>query len=101
MPEYVKHTLHHFQQILPSRSEHSPYAHNAPIYDRSIKYSDPEDSSYLLPPSDCNIIQKIVGRFLYYGIGLDNTLLVALNDIPFEQSKATDNKSKNITKLLN
>ena len=74
---------------------------NAPIYGRSIQYYDPEDYSYLLPPSDCNLIQQIVGTFLYYGIALDNTIMVDLNDISLEQSKATDNTSKNITKLLN
>ena len=28
IPEYVKHALHKFQQLLPSLPEHSPYAHN-------------------------------------------------------------------------
>ena len=42
-----------------------------------------------------------MGTFLYYGIALDNTLLVGLNDISLEQSKATSNTSKKITKLLN
>ena len=101
MPEYVKHDLHKLQQLRTSRPEHSPYAHNAPIYSRSIQYSDPEDSSDLLPPSNCNLIQQIVGTFLKYGIALDNTLLVALNEISLEKSKATDNTSKKTTKLLN
>ena len=100
MPYYVKHALHKFQHLLPSLPEHSPYVHNAPIYVRSIQYSEPEDSSDLLPPSDCNLIQQILGASLYYGISLDNTLLVALNDIPLEQSKATDKTPKKITKLL-
>ena len=42
-----------------------------------------------------------MGSFLYYGIALDNTILVALNDISLEQSKSTFNTSKKITKLLN
>ena len=42
-----------------------------------------------------------MGTLLYYGIALDNTLLVALNEISIEQSKATNNNSKKITKLLN
>ena len=36
MPEYVKNDLHKFELIPPSCPEHSPYAHNAPIYVRSI-----------------------------------------------------------------
>ena len=50
--EYVKHALHKFQQLLPSRPEHYPYVQNAPIYGISIQYSDPEYYSDLLPPSD-------------------------------------------------
>ena len=38
---------------------------------------------------------------MYYGIAIDNTLMVALNDISLEKSKATDNTSKKITKLRN
>ena len=75
--------------------------HNDPIYGRSIQYSDPEDSSDLLPPSDCNLVQQILGTFFNYDISLYNTLLVVLNYISLEQSKATDNTSKKITKLLN
>ena len=101
MPEYVKHALHKFQHLLPSRLENSPYVNNAPICGRSIQYSDPEDSSDLLPPIDCNLIQQMLGKCFYYGIALDNTLLISLNEISLEQSKATDNTSKNITKILN
>ena len=101
MPEYVKHALHKFKHLHPSRPERSNYVHNAPIYGRSIQYSDPEDSSDLLPPSNCNLIQQIEGTFVYNGIALDNNLLVALNVISLEQSKATDNTSKKITKFLN
>ena len=42
-----------------------------------------------------------MGIFLYYDIAIDNTILVDLNDISLEQSKATSNTSKKITKLLN
>ena len=101
MPEYLKHALHNFQHLLPSLPESYPYVHNAPIYGRSIKFSDPEYSSDLLPPSNCNLTQQIVGKFYYYGIALYNTLLVALNDTSLEQSKATDNTSKKIIMLLN
>ena len=38
--------------------------------------------------------------FLYYGIAIDNTILVALSDIATEQSVATVNTVK-MTKLLN
>ena len=46
-------------------------------------------------------MQKIVGTFLYYGIAVDNTILVALITISSEQSSATSNTAKKITQLLN
>ena len=50
---------------------------------------------------DINITQKNVGTFLYYGIAVDNTMLVALSTIASEQSSATYNTAKKITQLLN
>ena len=38
---------------------------------------------------------------MYYGIAVDNTLLVALSTIASEQSSATSNMAKKITQLLN
>ena len=37
---------------------------------------------------------------MYYGIAVDNTILVALSTIASEQSAATSNTAKKITKLL-
>ena len=52
-------------------------------------------------PATVTSSNKLWVYFFYYVIALNNTLLVALNDISLEQSKATDNTSKKITKLLN
>ena len=50
---------------------------------------------------DINLIQKIVGTFLYYVIAVDNTILVALSTIASEKSAATSNTAKKTTQLLN
>ena len=39
--------------------------------------------------------------FLYYGIAVDNTILVALSTIASEKSAATSNTAKKINQLLN
>ena len=54
-----------------------------------------------MPLTETNIIQKFVGKFLYYGLAIDNTILVALNNISLEQSSATKNTSKKVAILLN
>ena len=56
-----------------------------------VQYSDPEDTSELLPSCKTTLVQQVIGAFLYYGIVLDNTLLMGLNDISLEQSKAITN----------
>ena len=44
---------------------------------------------------------KNVGTFLYYGIAIDNTILVPLGTIASEQSSVASNTAKKITQLLN
>ena len=101
MPGYVKQALLKFKHILPTTPEHSPYTHIRPSYGAKVQYEEPCDSSDLLPPREITLIQQIVGTILYYGIALDNTLLVELNDISQEQPNATSNTSKKTAKLLN
>ena len=62
---------------------------------------EPANDTPILDSVDINLIQKIVGTFLYYGIAVDNTILVALSTIASEQSAATSNTAKKITQLLN
>ena len=66
-----------------------------------VQYEEPTDDAPPLDYVDINLIQKIVGTFLYYGIAVDNTILVALSTIASEQSSATSNMAKKITQLLN
>ena len=42
----------------------------------------------------------ITGTFLYYGLGIDSTILVTLNDIGSQQSKATTNTEKKCVELM-
>ena len=72
-----------------------------PNYGQRIQYAEPSDTSERLNDKDTNIIQQVCGTFLYYGIALDNTILVALSDISSEQSRATKQTAKAVAKLLN
>ena len=45
--------------------------------------------------------KKYCWTFLYYGLAIDNKILVSLNDISLDQSSATKNTSKKVAKLLN
>ena len=89
MSEYVKQALHKSQHKIPTTMECALHAHVAPTYGRQGKYEEPVDTLDLFPPTETNLIHKVFGTFLYYGMAIDITILVALDDISFEQSYAT------------
>ena len=106
MPKYAARALHKFKQALQkfhpnNKPEYSPHKHVEPKYGKKVRYEEPTDDAPTLASVDINLIQKIAGTFLYYGIAVDNTILVALGTIASEQSYATSNTAKKITELLN
>ena len=103
MPTYVKHALHWLQHLLPKRLQHAPYRHNKQTYGQKTQFSDPQDDTkeVFLPASAKTLIQRIIGIFLYYGIALDLTMLVALVILANQQSKPTESLWDEITWFLN
>ena len=81
MLEYVKQALHKFQHKLTITPEYAPHAHVAPTYCWHVQYEERVDKSNLMLTTETNIIQKVVRKYLYYGLAIDNTVLVELNDI--------------------
>ena len=105
-PKYFTRALHKFKQVLQKFHpdnilEYSPHKHVESNYGQKVQYSEPTDDAPKLDSVDINLIKKIVGTFLYYGIAVDNNILVALSTIASEQSSATSNTAKKITQLLN
>ena len=105
MPKYVVRALHKFKQALQkfhpdNKPEYSSHKNVEPNYGHKVQYAEPTNDAPELDSVDINLIQKIVGTFLYYGISVDNTILVALSTIASEQSSATSNTAKKITQLL-
>ena len=94
MPKYVAKVLHKFKQYLQkfhpnNKPEYSPHKHVEPNYGQKVQYAEPADDAPTLDSVDINLIQKIAGTFFYYGIAVDNTILVALSTIASEQSAVT------------
>ena len=87
MPNYVQHALHRLQHSLPTRLQHSPHRHNIPVYGHRIQFADSQDDKkeVFLSASAKTLIQRIIGIFLYYGIALDLTMLVALGTLATQQ----------------
>jgi hypothetical protein len=101
MPGYVARALQRFQHPQPTKPEHAPHAWTAPQYGTKIQYTTDTDTSAALPKAGIKRIQAIVGVLLYYARAIDNTMLVALNDISSAQAQSTEHTATACTKLLN
>jgi hypothetical protein len=100
MPGYITRALHKFQHPTPNHPEHAPHAWNEPVYGHSTQLVAPADDSPLLDKASILRVQSITGTSLFYARAVDPTALVAIGTISAEQSKATENTNKKITRLL-
>ena len=86
MPGYVKKSLNKFNHKTPIRPEHAPHDWTDPIYgQRTQQRATQASTSPLLPPDKKQRVQEIIGKFLYYGLGIDSTTLATLNNIGGQQ----------------
>jgi hypothetical protein len=100
MDEYVKAALSEFQHEKPKQHHYGPSKAERPDYGARIQYVK-EDTSAPLPPDKIRYIQKVVGKFLFMGRALDNTMLHALNDIACAVTKGTEATLAATTYFLN
>ena len=91
MPGYVKEALQQFEHH-QTKQEHAPHrwTNTAEV-----------DISPLASEADQKRIYQIVGKFLYYGRAVDNTMLTALSSLASKQSTGTQSTVDDITRLLN
>jgi hypothetical protein len=88
MPGYVSNVLSKSQHDAPKHPQHTPYIDVTPVYGSKTQYS-----------MQCLNIQKVTGSVLYYTRAVDSTILMPLNDIATEQTKATE-KTQAVTNQL-
>ncbi|GKY90853.1 hypothetical protein MPSEU_000058100 [Mayamaea pseudoterrestris] len=101
MPGYVQRALLHFKHPHPKRPQHSPFAWTKPVYGKGPQYTPPDDDSASVAVDSITHVQEIVGTFLCYARGIDNTMLMALGKLGSLQSKPTENTMKALTQFLN
>jgi hypothetical protein len=88
MPGYIANVLNKFQHDTPKHPQHTPSKKVTPIYGARTQYAT-KDETPLLPAKQCTNIQNITGSVLCYARAVDPTLLMPLNDIDTEHTKAT------------
>jgi hypothetical protein len=88
MPGYVSNVLSKFQHDAPKHPQHTPSRYVTPVYSAKTQYAT-KDETPPLSAQQCLTIQKVIGSVLYYAQAVDPTVLMPLNDIATEQTKAT------------
>jgi hypothetical protein len=101
MPGYIKAALHNYQHPATTRPEHAPHKWNTPVYGSKTKYVEDENNSPTLSAKDVNKLQQLTGTLLYYARAVDPTLIMPINVLASEQTKATSDTADKVIKLLN
>jgi hypothetical protein len=99
MPGYVSNVLSKFQHDAPKHPQHTPSRYVTPLYGAKTQYST-KDETPPLTPKQCLTIQKVTGSILYYARAVHPTVLMPLNDIATEQTKATGKTQAATNQLL-
>jgi hypothetical protein len=89
MPGYVLNVLIKFQHDAAKHPQHTPSQYITPVYGSKTQYVTKDE----IPPltsEQCLTIQKVTGSNMYYARSVDPTVLMPLNDIATEQTKATE-----------
>jgi hypothetical protein len=99
MPGYVSNVLSKFQHDTPKHPQHTPSKYSTPVYGAKTQYTTQDET----PPrtaKQCLNIQKVTGSVLYFARAVYPTILMQLNDIPMEQTKATEKTQAATNQLL-
>jgi hypothetical protein len=99
MPGYVSNVLSKFQHDAPKHPQHTPSRYVTPVYGARTQYAT-KDETPPLTAQQCLTIQKVTGSVLYYARAVDPTVLMSLNDIATEKTKATEKKKAATNQLL-
>jgi hypothetical protein len=99
MPGYVSNVLSKFQHDSPKHPQHTPSRYVTPVYGAKTQYAT-KDKITPLTAQQCLTIQKVTGSVLCYTRAVDPTVLIPLNDIATEQTKATEKKQAATNQML-
>jgi hypothetical protein len=99
MPGYVSNMLSKFQHDALKHPQHTSSRYVTPVYGAKTQYTT-KDETPPLTAKQCLNIQKVIGSVLYYARAVGPTVLMPLNDIATEQTKATEKTQATTNQLL-
>jgi hypothetical protein len=96
---YISNVLSKFQHDKPKHPQETPSRYVMPVYGAKTQYAT-QDVTPPLTAKQCLNIHKVTGSVLYYAIAVEPTVLVPLNYIFTEQTKATEKTQAATNQLL-
>jgi hypothetical protein len=99
MKPYRDKALRQFDNLIPSKLQDSPYPH-IPIKYGAAEQIVETDQSPLVGKEEQKHVQKVNGKFLWYGRAVDGTLLTPLSALAAQQAKPTTNTMKRVQQFL-
>jgi hypothetical protein len=99
MSSNVSNVLSKFQHAAPKHPQHTLSRYVTPVYGAKTQYAT-KDETPPLTATQCLTIQKVAGSVLYYARAVDPTVLMPLNDISTEQTKATEKTQAATNQML-
>jgi hypothetical protein len=88
MPGYIANVISKFQHDTPKHPRHTPSRYGMPVYGAKSQFAT-QDETPPLKAKQCLNIQKVTVSVLYYARAVDPTVLMPLNEISTEKTKAT------------
>jgi hypothetical protein len=93
MKPYLNKSLRQFDNVVPTKCQHSLYPHVEPKYGAKQQFAE-YDESEPVGDEEKKHIQKLNGKFIWYGRGVDGTVLTPLSAIAAKQSNPTVNTTQ-------
>ena len=99
MPGYVKKALLQFQHVL-KKKQNQPFPHTPIKYGAKKQYATEESKAPALNATDKKFVQKVCGKFLFYGRAVDSTLLTPISAIASQSANPTTDTLNHTRQLL-
>ena len=84
----------------PAQNLVTPFRYNQPVYSKKTQFVTYDEAMLILLKHSVQQIKSKMGTFLYYGRGVDPTILTALNEMSTEQAKPTATTKKDLSILM-
>jgi hypothetical protein len=98
MKPYLDKLLRQFDNVVPTKRQ-DPFPHVEPRYGAKVQFAE-YDQSKPVGEAEKKHIQKVNGKCIWYGRGVDGTILTPLSAIAAKQSKPTEQTIKHSQHLL-